>query len=72
MDEASRLPLADLLERVRAEYRDMPGLQLTPSQAIRLFHVEPSVAASMLSALVKESFLCRTRDGVFMQSSGQE
>ena len=72
MREAPRLPLADLLERVRAECRDMPGLQLTPSRAIRLFDVEPSVCASMLEVLVKECFLFRTRDGMFMQSSAQE
>jgi hypothetical protein len=59
---------ADVLERVRAEYREMPGLKVTPSQARRLFGVEPSMCAALLDALTNEHFLVRTADGQFVQS----
>jgi hypothetical protein len=61
-------PLAALLQRVREQYGEMPGLKLTKPQATRLFGVAPSVCAAMLRALVMENFLFRTRDGVFVRS----
>jgi hypothetical protein len=60
-------PLAALLQRVREEYREMPGLALTKPQATRLFGVAPSVCAAVLKALVMENFLSRTREGVFIR-----
>ena len=62
-------PLAALLQRVREQYRDMPGLTLTKPQATRLFGVAPSVCAAMLRALVMENFLSRTEDGLFVRST---
>ena len=53
-------PLTVPLQRVRKQYRDMPGLKLTTPQATRLFGVAPSVCAAMLRALVMENFLSRT------------
>jgi hypothetical protein len=47
----------------------MPGLKLTTPQATRLFGVAPSVSAAMLSALVRESFLSRTGNGLFVRTS---
>src|SRR4029453_5620349 len=44
-------PLATLLQRVREQYREIPGLKLTKPQATRLFGVAPSVCAAMLRAL---------------------
>jgi len=62
-------PLDVLLERVREQYREMPGLKLTKLQAIRLFEVAPSVGATVLRALVMENFLSRTEEGMFVQST---
>ena len=72
MRESPRGALADVLDRVRGEYREVPGLRLTPSQARRLFEVEPSECAAMLDALVTENFLSRTADGLFVKSSTKE
>src|ERR1700704_5904515 len=36
-------PLGALLQQVRDQYREMPGLKLTKPQAMRLFGVAPSV-----------------------------
>jgi hypothetical protein len=62
-------PLAALLQRVREQYREMPGLTLTKPQATLLFGVAPSVCAAMLRALVMENFLSRSGDGLFVQST---
>ena len=65
-------PLAELLQRVREQYQEMPGLKLTNPQAMRLFGVAPSVCAGMLRALVMENFLSRTGNGLFELSTTQE
>src|SRR5713226_4628789 len=64
-------PLAGLLQRVREQYSEMPGLTLTKPQAMRLFGVAPSVCAAMFRALVMENFLSRTGEGVFVRSTPQ-
>jgi hypothetical protein len=51
--------VADLCALIRAEYREMPGLNLTLRQAIRLWSAEPAACARALDALVNEGFLCR-------------
>jgi hypothetical protein len=63
-------PLEELLERVRGEYREMPGLRLTSLQAQRLFGLESLSCAAVLGALVKESFLYGNRDGLFARADG--
>ena len=62
-------PLAALLQRVRDQYRETPGLKLTKPQATLLFGVAPSVCAAMLRALVMENFLSRAGDGLFARST---
>jgi hypothetical protein len=47
----------DLLNRIRGEYLEMPGLRLTATQAARLWAVDVDVASALLSALVKAGFL---------------
>ena len=64
-------PLSGLLQRVREQYSEMPGLTLTKPQAMRLFGVAPSVCAAMFRALVMENFLSCTGDGVFVRSTRQ-
>ncbi len=49
----------DLSSLVRAEYREMPGLNLTLPQAIRLWTAEPGRCAETLDALVRNGFLRR-------------
>ena len=43
--------------RIRAEYREMPGLSLTLSQAARLFNLEPTQCACVLDSLVSRGHL---------------
>ena len=61
-------PREELVQRVRGEYREMPSLRLTSSQAQRLFGLEPLTCAAILGALVKEKFLSCTSNGLFVRS----
>jgi hypothetical protein len=56
---------AELLCRIRAEYREMPGLQLTAPQAQRLFGVDAETWDAALAALMDAKFLSQTRNGQF-------
>jgi hypothetical protein len=61
----SNVSSAELLRRIRAEYREMPGLRLTSPQAQRLFGVDSKTWDAALAALVDAKFLSRTRNGEF-------
>ena len=52
-----------LLERLRAEFLEMPGLRLTPEQVQRLCGIEPRECQSLLDALVNAKFLSATSTG---------
>ena len=45
-----------VVERVRAEFTEMPGLHLTQEQVQRLCGIEKTMCTLVLDALVKESF----------------
>lgn len=42
----------ELLTRIEAEFREMPGMMLTIPQACRLFSLEPGRCADLMSSLV--------------------
>jgi len=53
----------DELNRLRAEFLEMPGLCLKPEQVQRLCGVERTICRMALDALVAEKFLCVKSDG---------
>ena len=55
-----------LLNRVRGEYREMPGLRLSAKQACRLWHIDSTTCHELLSRLVSERFLFRTHGGAYI------
>jgi DNA-binding IclR family transcriptional regulator len=59
-------PLDALVARVRGEYGEMPGLRLTISQACRLWQVEMPTCERLLEQLVREGFLHKTGNGVYI------
>ena len=62
-----------LLERVRAEFLEMPGLRLTLEQAQRLCGVEPTLCKAVLDALVDAKFLCVKSNGTYARlTDGRE
>jgi hypothetical protein len=58
-----------MTERVRGEFREMPGLTLTPAQACRLWSLDAATCADVLSHLVESGFLSRRADGAFCRAS---
>ena len=54
-----------LIDRIRAEYLEMPGMTLTLAQASRLCGIEPLMCAAVLKTLVDMQFLCTTPDGSY-------
>jgi len=53
----------DVLNRLRAEYLEMPGLRLKPEQVQRLCGIERTVCQVALDSLLETNFLCVTSDG---------
>ena len=54
------------LSLIRAEYREMSGLNLTRSQAERFWGLEPHTCELLLDSLVGTGFLRRTSTGAFV------
>ncbi|HSL21048.1 MAG TPA: hypothetical protein VK886_05895 [Vicinamibacterales bacterium] len=54
-----------LVNRVRAEFREMPGVCLTLPQARRLFGLAEDACARILSTLVREGMLRCRPDGSY-------
>jgi hypothetical protein len=59
-----------LIERVRSEFLEMPGLRLTPAQAARLWNVDSATCQHVISALVGAAFLRWTPRGTVMRAEG--
>ena len=56
-----------LVERVRGEFNEMPGLQLTVAQAARLWGMEQSACRQVVDALVATAFLRWTAAGTIVR-----
>lgn len=57
------------LFRMRAEFREMPGLKLTAKQATRLWQIDLGRSEALLEALVVDGLLRRGPDGTYLLSS---
>lgn len=60
---------SSITERIRGEFREMPGLTLTVAQARRLWSLDPSTCSAVLTQLVETGFLCRRADGAYGRAS---
>ena len=62
---------ADSIERavalMEAEYREMPGLVLTPLQAQRLLGLDDRTCAVALATLTRRRFLKQTSGGTYLR-----
>ena len=54
------------LNRIRAEYREMPGLSLTQAQMQRLWGVEAHTCETIIDSLLAARVLRRTANGQFI------
>jgi hypothetical protein len=59
------MPHSTMLNRIRAEYLEMPGLRLTLAQAQRLCGVERALCQRVLDTLVEAKFLSLKPDGAY-------
>jgi Fic family protein len=57
-----------MMWRIRGEFLEMPGLRLTSEQAARLWHVDAATCTAVLSRLVADRFLTRTRSGAYVRT----
>ena len=57
-----------LVDRVRGEFNEMPGLQLTVPQAARLLGIPPEACHSVIDQLVASEFLRRTPTGTIVRA----
>ena len=55
--------MTSLVHRVREEFREMPGLRLTPAQARRLWGLEQEICRQVIESLVATAFLRWTASG---------
>jgi hypothetical protein len=64
-----RPSLHDWQELIRAEYEELPDLQLTQSQVEVLWTLDSVSAEKILAALVKNGFLKFTRRGKYVRAT---
>jgi hypothetical protein len=60
-----------LVERIRAEYIEQPGLRLTEAQASRLWRLDVSTTRYALAELTTAAFLSRSDDGRYARPSSR-
>ncbi len=60
---------AMLLQRMRGEFREMPGLRLTIAQAARLWHLDPTCSEALLNTLVHDGLLACNAAGAYVVAS---
>ena len=65
---ASTVVPTDVLQRVRAEFLEMPGLRLTRAQARRLWALDEALCDAILAALVDARFLVHSGNVAFMRA----
>jgi hypothetical protein len=57
------MELEGIVYRIREEFREMPGLRLTPAQATRLWGLEDKTCAAVIDRLVASAYLRWTPAG---------
>jgi hypothetical protein len=68
--EARTLAFHKLVERVRSEFLEMPGLRLTTPQAARLWGLDVPSCEAVIEVLVRSAFLQRTASGAVARVDG--
>jgi hypothetical protein len=58
-----------VVQRVLAEFREMPCLRLTPAQAQRLFGLRADISARVIGGLIKDGLLRQDADGRYAATS---
>jgi hypothetical protein len=59
-----------LTQRIREEFDEAPGLQLTVSEGARFWDLEPETCAYILAHLFQSGFLVRAQCGRYRRANG--
>jgi hypothetical protein len=65
VQRCQQIDFVRLLEIVRGEFLEMPGLRLTKKQAQRLWAIDADACEAVLNALEGSQFLRHTRSGEY-------
>jgi hypothetical protein len=57
------MELERMVYRIREEFREMPGLRLTPAQATRLWGMDQEACNQVIKQLVETAYLRWTESG---------
>lgn len=68
MHRVPRAEAIDWLGLVKSEYREIPGLTLTLSQARRLWQLDEPTSDAIFTTLVDSHFLRRTTSGCYIRA----
>ena len=68
-DHRASVSCPELIERVRGEYLEMPGLRLTAQQVQRLCGIDRATCDRVLDALVRANFLSVKPDRYYARST---
>jgi hypothetical protein len=63
-----RAQLQDWFQLIRAEYEELPNLQLTQSEVEELWALDAETAEALLGALVSVGALTKTREGAYVRA----
>jgi hypothetical protein len=63
----SRAGTSDWLNLIRAEYKEIPGLNLTKPQIQRLWGLDPLTCDALVDRLIADGFLRRTPSNVYVR-----
>ena len=66
------MPSTDVVTRIRSEFMEMPGLQLTVPQAARLWGLEQDACHDVIDALVATAFLRWTPRGTVVRAADSD
>ncbi|HEY2643688.1 MAG TPA: hypothetical protein VGI56_08050 [Galbitalea sp.] len=56
-----------LVQRIREEFEEVPGLQLTVDQGMRFWAIDAATCECVLGRLHEMGFLVKTHDGRYRQ-----
>jgi hypothetical protein len=62
---------SETVDRVAAEFREMPGMSLTLSQASRLFDLRPEECGRLFDELQRRGIIQETSDGKYRSREGE-
>jgi hypothetical protein len=59
----------EIVDRIRLEYQQLPGLALTATQAQRLWHIEATTCRHLLDLLVADGYLREGEDARYRRQT---